>query len=42
MISSALPKFDALGKLIDSATAKQLRKMLLAQVAWSQRPSEHP
>lgn len=42
MISSAPSKFDAQGKLIDSATAEQLRKMLLALVAWHQRLSGHP
>ncbi len=39
MISSAPSKFDAQGQLIDPATAEQLRKMLLALVAWSQRLS---
>ncbi len=41
MISSAPSKFDAQGQLIDPATAEQLRKMLLALVAWSQRLSGH-
>lgn len=41
MISSAPAKFDAQGQLIDPATAEQLRKMLLALVAWSQRLSGH-
>ncbi len=39
MISSAPSKFDAQGQLIDPATAEQLRKMLLALVAWRQRLS---
>jgi chromate reductase len=42
MISSAPSKFDSQGNLIDSSTAEQLRKMLLALVAWSQRLSGHP
>ncbi len=41
MIYSAPSKFDAQGQLIDPATAEQLRKMLLALVAWSQRLSGH-
>lgn len=42
MISSAPSKFDAQGKLIDAATAEQLRKMLVALVAWRRRLSGHP
>lgn len=42
MISSAPSKFDTQGKLIDSATADQLSKMLVALVAWRQRLSGHP
>lgn len=41
MISSAPSKFDAQGKLVDTATAEQLSKMLLALVAWHQRLSGH-
>lgn len=41
MISSAPSKFDAQGKLIDTATAEQLSKMLVALVAWHQRLSGH-
>lgn len=42
MISSAPSKFDAQGKLIDTATAEQLSKMLVALVAWRHRLYGHP
>ena len=41
MISSAPSKFDGQGKLIDTATAEQLSKMLVALVAWHRRLSGH-